>query len=83
MADAKNEDEEAIVLERADEAVVAYAVTPQLPQRTLERFADLARIIEPFDSFVQKLQDEAGDRLVEVVGFFLSRRIELNRPLLV
>ena len=83
MADAKDEDYKPLMLKRTDDAVVADAVAPQLAESSVERFADFAGIVEFTEPFVQKLRDSAGDGFVELIEFFLSRRIELNRPLLV
>ena len=80
VTDAQNEYHQSIMLQRTDEAIVSDTVFPELAQCRSQAFADLTRVIELGNSFVQKLRDPAGDGLVETVEFFLSGWIELNRP---
>ena len=50
VADAEDEYDELVVLRRADNAVVANTVPPELAESTLQAFANLARIVQLFDS---------------------------------
>jgi len=81
MSDAENQNYKAVVLKRADDAVVSNAIFPELAQSALKPFADSAGIVKPRDSLVQKSGDASSNGFVELVEFYLSGRIELNRPL--
>ncbi len=69
------------MLDGTDDAVVSHAVFPELAQCSLQPFADLMWIIQLGNSFVEKLRNAAGNRLIEPVEFFLRGGIELSPPL--
>jgi hypothetical protein len=46
MADAKDQNDQAVVFELADEPVIAYAVFPELSKpRAVQRLSDAGRIV--------------------------------------
>jgi hypothetical protein len=79
---AQNEYYEPIMLERTDEAVVTDTVLPELAQRTLESFADLLWVIEFPDPLVEKFENAASDRFIQLIEFSLRCGLDLNRPFL-
>jgi hypothetical protein len=81
VTDAENEHHYPVKLDGTDEAAVSHAVFPELTQRSLQPFADLMWVVQLGNSFVEKLRNAAGDRLVEPVDFFLRGGIELNLSL--
>jgi hypothetical protein len=52
VADAEDEDHKAIVFERADDAVVSYAVFPELAQGTLELPAESCSLLGRLTSLI-------------------------------
>jgi hypothetical protein len=67
MSEAKNQHDEAVVFEFADEPVVADSVFPKLAQSPdVQRLSYSSWIIQAGDSFVEKLQDALGLRRVEL-----------------
>ena len=64
---AQNEYYEPIMLKRTDEAVVTDTVFPELTQGTVQPLADLARIVEFFDAFIEEIEDATSDRRVELL----------------
>ncbi len=76
MSDAENEDQQEIVFDFADEAVVADAVFPEFAQaRAVEGFSDGAGVVQFGDAVAQELQDavavlrlEDGAVLVDMFG---------------
>jgi hypothetical protein len=53
-----------LVFEQTDEPVVADTVTPKPGQLTVERLAELARVVTRGDPEVQELKNAASDSLV-------------------
>ena len=70
VADAENKHHEPVVLERADDAVGANSVFPELAERALQSCSDLSRILQFFDALVEKIQNSARDWLVKFVQLF-------------
>ena len=81
MAYAKNQDDQEVIFERADDAVIAHSVFPIIAQSSVKVFTDLAGILKTCDSLVEEVSDPPSDRFVQLVEFPLSAWIELNRPL--
>jgi len=70
MADAKDQHDQAVVFDLADEPVVADTVFPELSKaRAVQRLSDAARIVQFADSLMQELQDALGLRRVEFAEF--------------
>src|SRR5712664_343264 len=66
MSEAKDQHNEAVVFEFADEPVVADSVFPEFTEpRAVQRLSYTSWIIQAGDSFVEKLQDALGLRRVE------------------
>jgi len=79
MADAEDQDDQAIVFDLADETVVADAIFPELSDtRAAQSLADAAWIVEVGDAFMEELQDALGVRGVELGEFAVGRRGKLN-----
>src|SRR5258706_4994922 len=58
MAGAENENKQPVVFNLADQAVIAHAVFPELPElRTVQDLSDAAWVVQRGDAFVKKLQD--------------------------
>jgi hypothetical protein len=74
VADAQKENYKPLVLECADEAIVAAPLSPKLSQWTLEGFADLSRIVELLNSFIEEPKDSLADGFVKLVQLFLHDR---------
>src|SRR6266700_1474860 len=72
VADAEDEDDQAFVFERANNAVVADTVSPEFAQSPLESLANLARVVELPDSFVEKLGNTPRDGFIESVELSLG-----------
>jgi hypothetical protein len=80
MADAESQNEEPVVLDLADEAVISHSVFPELSEfGTLQSLADAARIVQWGDAFVEKLQDAFTLR-VELAQFAVNLGREFNLP---
>ncbi len=80
MADAEDENNKAVVLERTNEAVVSDPVFPELTQSALQSFPDSPRIVEFSDTLAEKLQNSAGDGFIEFLQFLLGCPLEFNPP---
>jgi hypothetical protein len=66
MSDAENQDDQSVVFDFADKAVIADPVFPELPQPgAVQRFPDAARIVQLRYPFVKELQDALGVLRVE------------------
>src|SRR3954464_15852731 len=78
MAYMENDDYEPVILQRTNEAVVAYAIFPELAERAFETFSNFAGIVEVCNSHVQELEDASGNGLVQFFEFAPGRRVELN-----
>lgn len=74
VADAQKENYKPLVLERTDEAIAADPVSPKLSQWTLKGFADLSRIVELLNSFIEEPKDSLADGFVKLVQLFLHDR---------
>jgi hypothetical protein len=53
------------VLQRTDEAVIAYPVFPELTERTMEPFANLSWVVELFYSLIEEAENAARTRWIE------------------
>ena len=80
MTDAEHQHDKSMALQGADDAVVSYAVFPELTQGALKSFADFSGIVEFANTLVKEFQDAAANRLVEIAKLPLSGRIEINPP---
>jgi hypothetical protein len=58
VADAKNENEQPIVFDLANKAIVADAVFPELPKpRAVQGLPDAAWVVQWRDAFIEEFQD--------------------------
>jgi hypothetical protein len=60
MANAQNENANGLVLNVADYAVIADAITPKAAERTTHRLAELPRIVLFADALVEKIDNPTG-----------------------
>jgi hypothetical protein len=82
MAYADDYNNEAIVFQCADDAIVADPVLPIVAQSPVKAFTDQSRILEACDSLVEKLGDAKRHAFVQPLEFPLGGRLKLNRPIL-
>jgi hypothetical protein len=80
MADANDDDDQPVVLEGTDQAVVSDTVLPELPQGATKALADSRGIIECRYSLVKELEDAIRYRFVELFQFPTRSGVELNLP---
>ena len=67
MADAENQDQYAVVLDLAHEAVITHSVFPELPEEfAVQRFADTARVFKWSNSVAEKFKNAPCDLRVEL-----------------
>jgi hypothetical protein len=79
MADAKNQNEQPIVFDLADEPVITNAVFPELPELgAVQSLSDASRIVQSSDAFVEKLQDALALLRVELAQFAVNLGREFN-----
>ena len=57
VADAQHEDENHVVLDVADQAVISNPILPQISLGSMERTAEPARIFPGLDPFAEKTKD--------------------------
>jgi hypothetical protein len=68
VTDRHHEHDEAVILDRSDDAIVADAVAPQFLEIGRERMAEPARIVRGRDAFAQIAQEAKGqDALTELL----------------
>jgi len=80
MADGYGDDHELLVLDLAQNTIVADAVAPEARKVVAESFAECARIVGGRDPRLQIGEDLALDTLVEFGEFALESARRLNRP---
>src|SRR6266511_2679410 len=80
MADGEHEDDEALVLEAANEAEVADAIAPQPRLVGDQRLAEAARIVVGGDALAQIPADGQLHGAIELAELLGGVEIELNRP---
>lgn len=81
MADLDDEHDQFVILDIADDPVVANPVAPEMAKAlALQAFCELLRIIEPHEPFLKKVPDAFADDGVEFLKGFLNRLSVLNRP---
>lgn len=74
VADLHNEDAQRAVLDAADNAVISYAVLPEVTQLgAFKGFAYAARIVQHGHSLAQESSDAFGKLLVQLRQVFLGR----------
>jgi len=65
--------QQAVILDRTDQPVVAHAVSPEFPESlSLQGLADAARVIQTGDALKEKSQDASGMLRVEFVQIPVS-----------
>ncbi|MGB9432937.1 MAG: hypothetical protein WBQ89_11895 [Candidatus Acidiferrum sp.] len=73
MADAKHQNDQAVVFELAEEPAIADTVFSELSKaRAVQCISDAARIVQFGDSFMQELLDALDLRRVESAEFPLG-----------
>jgi hypothetical protein len=82
VANADDYNNQTIVFQFADDAIVADPIFPIVAQSPVEAFTDQSRILEACDSLVEKLGDAKRHAFIQPFEFALGGRIELNRPIL-
>ena len=80
MAHMDDDDDEPVVFQRTNQAVVANSIFPELAERPLEFFADGAGIFQVGDTLVQEPEDSVRDGLVELFQFPAGCGVKLNIP---
>jgi len=65
ISDLQNQNRQHAVPNVAKNPEIAHAIAPKIAQRSLQRFAQPARIITRSDAFVHEIHDAPRDRLVE------------------
>src|ERR1700690_3821259 len=80
VTDAEDQHYRAVVLQRANEAVVSDPVFPKLAECALELSSNGSRIIQFFDGLVEKSKNSAGDGLVELIQLLERCWRNLNLP---
>ncbi len=82
MADAKNQHDQAVIFNFANEPVIAYAVFPELAEaRALKRPSDAAWIIESSEATAEELQDALAVLRVELrVRGLRTPPVQRSRP---
>jgi hypothetical protein len=79
MSKAKEKNEQAIILDLADQAVIAHTAFPDLSKtRTGQSVPDAARIAQPRYAIMEELQDELAVLGVENVEFPSNLGRQLN-----
>src|SRR5258706_15550879 len=80
MAGAENENKQPVVFNLADQAVIAHAVFPELPElRTVQGLSDAAWVVQR-GAFVKNLQDGLALLRVELAQFAVDLGRQLNLP---
>ena len=81
MSDAKNQNEEPVVFDLADEPVISHAVFPELAELgALQSLTNAAWVIQWGDAFVKKFQDALALLWVELAQFAVDLGGEFNLP---
>jgi hypothetical protein len=80
MSDRDNEHDEAIILDRGDDAIVADAVTPESLQITGKGVPEAAGVFVCGDAFAQIAQDQALGLDVEPTQIAGGIAIEFDTP---
>ena len=75
-----DDDNEPVVFQRTNQAVIANSIFPELAKRPFESFADGAGIVQLRDSLVQEPEDSVRDELVELFKLTAGRGVKLNIP---
>ena len=70
MPDPKDENDEHLVTQLADEPIVANPVAPQISERTLQGLADLTGVVQWFDPLMQELNDALRFRATQLLQLF-------------
>ena len=83
MTDADDNDHQAIILNRAHQAVIADSIFPVVAELALQAFSDLARVFQSGLSVEREILDmRRATGLVQPVKFSYRDGVEFNRPLL-
>src|SRR5579859_381923 len=81
VADAKDKNQQAVVFDFADEAIIAGAVFPEFPEfGTVQCLTDAARVVQRSQALPQKLQDALSLLRVELAQFAVGLGGQLNLP---
>ena len=81
VSNAKDEHDQAVVLDLADEPVISHTVFPKLPEPgALQGLSNAASIAQLGYSFMEELQDAPGVLGVELAQFPVRSRGNLNLP---
>ena len=67
MADRDDGDDEAVILQQAQDAIVAVPIGPEIRLIPLHRLPELTGIATPCDAHFEELDDPSADRLVESI----------------
>ena len=79
MPDTQYEDEYLLVLDGADEPVVADAILPELAAlATVQSLANAARVVQAGNALVEKLQDASCDLRIQLVELAISLLGQFN-----
>jgi nucleosome binding factor SPN SPT16 subunit len=78
MAYMDDDDNEPVVFQRTNQAVVANSIFPELAERPFEFFADGAWVIQVGDTLVQESEDSVRDGLAELFQLPAGRGVKLN-----
>ena len=65
VANSKNQQSQALVLDVAHGAVVADSVSPQSAERPAQSFAEMTRVLLFSDAVLEKVEDAPGRRLIQ------------------
>ena len=80
MSDSDDQDDEAISLDRSDDAIVADPVTPKCFQIAGERFAETARVLGRGDALAQIPKDRSLCYRAELAQIARCVAIKLDTP---
>lgn len=80
IANLQNQNRQQLVLNIANDAIIAYAIAPKVAQSSLQRFAQGARIVATSHALVQKIENSPGRGLVDFSQLLLCGLRVLNRP---
>src|SRR5712692_9376939 len=81
MASAENQNQELFVFNLADEAVISYAVFPELPEfGAMQGLTDAARVVQWGKEFVKELENTLAVRRVPLAQIAVDLGGEFNLP---
>jgi hypothetical protein len=80
MADLEHKNDNTVVLNAADQAVVIDPISPQASQVSAQRLAKASRVVRPSNPFTQIPQDGFLNCGIEFAQLTPSAIIEFDRP---